>query len=427
MIGRRLGRWELVEKIGAGGMAKVFLAKDLQSGEEVALKLLSMVNNDERLVARMKRESQALARLCHPHVIRFHGVYATRQWLFYVMDYVPGMTLGGLVTARYVMEKRGVALDEGLAMAAQITSALVHAHGHGVLHRDIKPDNILIHEDGRAILTDFGLAKVSDLMTLTGLGQIMGTVLYMSPEQLLGKPMDGRADVYQLGLVLYELLTGELPLMGETAMESTQRRLREDIPPPSLLNRRIPPWLDALLLNCLKLHPARRHPSAHHLLDAIEAGAREGGLEIVVPDVNLEVADHHALPTGEAEDGDAMGKAPEAPADGGTPSSPPARGDRAEKGAGGAERGGTARPAPSDGASRGMARAPSDKASGGTARRSVARAGDDHKSWVPLQSAGASAVHRSREEKDLPVWLAGVAGFVFVTFLALVLWVAGIL
>lgn len=405
MIGRRLGRWELVEKIGAGGMGKVFRATDSQSGAEVALKLLSIVNNDERLVARMKRESEALSRLRHPHIIRFHGVYATRQWLFYVMDYVPGMTLGGLVTSRYTMERRFVSIEEGMGIAAQLASALVHAHGHGVLHRDIKPDNILMHDDGRAILTDFGLAKVSDLMTLTGQGQVMGTVLYMSPEQLLGKSMDGRADVYQLGLVLYELFTGELPLMGDTAMDSTHRRLREAVPPPSSFCARIPPWLDTLLLNCLKLHPAQRYVSSSHLLDALREGAKLGNFELSVPDSGLEgldLSDGSAPPDSTASAASDGGDGPRSEG----PSSP-SEGRRVRH-----------VPSARSGGGRGLERAAA------AARASAARQGDDQKSWIPLDGSSSRAVAK-REE--IPVWIAAVAGFCFVLFLAVVLHTAGLL
>lgn len=254
-------------------MGRVFRAQDEKDGSIVALKLLLAEGMQSRFIRRMKREAQALSRLDHPNVVRFHGFFARDGELYFVMDFVEGSTLGDRIRSRWVDPGGGMAVEEALSIARDLARALVHAHEQRIWHRDLKPENVLLHGDGRAILTDFGLAKVEDLTALTAQGKLLGTVLYLPPEQMLGQTLDGRADLYQLALLLYEMLTGQLPLAEENAILSAQRRIQEAIPPPSTLRPDLPPWLDAFLLRNLEVDRRKRDVDGESFLAAFEEGS----------------------------------------------------------------------------------------------------------------------------------------------------------
>jgi TolB-like protein/Tfp pilus assembly protein PilF/predicted Ser/Thr protein kinase len=210
MIGKRISHYRILEKLGEGGMGEVCLAKDTKLNRRVALKFLPVkLSSDEELRARFKREAQAAATLNHPNIITVYEVAEHENRPFIAMEYVEGESLKDLIA------KEELSIGEVLAVALQISDGLAAAHQAGIVHRDIKPQNILMGKDGRVRICDFGLAKAKRDVTLTQAGSTLGTVAYMSPEQAQGKEADHRSDIFSLGVVLYEMITGQLPFKGD--------------------------------------------------------------------------------------------------------------------------------------------------------------------------------------------------------------------
>jgi eukaryotic-like serine/threonine-protein kinase len=269
-------RYRIEREIGAGGMATVFLAQDLRHDRRVALKLLrpelSAVIGAERFLAEIK----LTANLQHPHILPLFdsgevvvdNPEGAQRFLFYVMPFVEGESL----RARLTREKQ-LPVAEAVRIAVEVASALDYAHRHGVVHRDIKPENILLH-DGQALVADFGIALAAskaggNRMTETGMS--LGTPHYMSPEQAMGeREITARSDVYALGVVLYEMLTGDPPFTGSTAQAIVARVLTE--PPRPILPQRhtIPPEVEGAILVALEKLPADRFASAAEFADALE-------------------------------------------------------------------------------------------------------------------------------------------------------------
>ncbi|HST55637.1 MAG TPA: Stk1 family PASTA domain-containing Ser/Thr kinase [Solirubrobacteraceae bacterium] len=264
------GRYRVLSRIGSGGMADVYLARDQLLGREVAVKLLhDRFAEDQEFVERFKREASSAAGLSHPNVV---GIFDRGEWngTYYIaMEYVPGRSLKAIV------REQG-ALEPALAIniVTQILRAARFAHRRGVIHRDLKPHNVILDEEGRAKVTDFGIARAgaSD-MTLTG--SIMGTAQYLSPEQAQGHAVSGSSDLYAIGVVLYELLTGSIPFDGETAVTIALKQVSAEPVPPSTLNPAIPPALDAVVLCALTKDPAKRFADADQFITALEQAARE--------------------------------------------------------------------------------------------------------------------------------------------------------
>lgn len=266
-----LGRYVVLRKVGSGGMGDVFEARDSVTEQRVALKSVALESVSEEGRVRLQREAEALRRFEHPNIVGFHAMEASEGRFYCVMEFVEGESLAARIERDCRID--GLFVDVAILerVARQVASALAHAHGHGVLHRDVKPDNILVAADGRPVLTDFGLAKVKDLFSVTSAGQAMGTVAYFAPEQMRGEAADERTDVYQYGLTLYETATGRLPFAAEVPLMAMKRRISEPIPPPSTLNPASPSWLDGVILRCLEPDPARRFPSFAEILGVIEA------------------------------------------------------------------------------------------------------------------------------------------------------------
>src|SRR2546425_11361445 len=219
--GTKLGRYEIRSKVGEGGMGEVYLAEDTQLGRRVAIKLLPPETlSDEQARMRLVREAQAAAKLDHPNICAIYEVSEEDSRSFIAMQYVEGETLD----AR--MKRKPLDLAESLAISAQVADALSDAHAHGIIHRDIKPSNIIITARGQAKVMDFGLARMTTGATdseaetqslLTTPGAVIGTVLYMSPEQVRGEPVDARSDIFSFGVTLYEMLCGRQPFASESA------------------------------------------------------------------------------------------------------------------------------------------------------------------------------------------------------------------
>ncbi len=256
-----LNRYRIDAELGRGGMGVVYRAHDTLLDRDVAVKVLSEAGLGTEGRARLLREAQAAAKLDHPNIVAVHDVDEAEDIPFIVMQLVEGESL----------HSRGFAsLDEIMAIASQVCAALDHAHAHGIIHRDLKPENVIITPDGLAKLMDFGLAR-STASRLTSEGVLVGTVFYLAPEQALGQAIDGRADLYSFGVVLYELVAGRLPFTGDNPLAVISQHLYAPVVPPSTYNPEIPPALDALLLKLLAKDPAARFASAAEARQALES------------------------------------------------------------------------------------------------------------------------------------------------------------
>jgi eukaryotic-like serine/threonine-protein kinase len=259
------GRYKVISRVGSGGMADVYLAEDQLLGRQVALKLLHHhFAEDQEFVERFRREASSAAGLSHQNIV---GIFDRGEWqdTYYIaMEYVAGRSL------KTIVREQG-ALDPPLAIdiTVQILRAARFAHRRGVIHRDLKPHNVIIDEEGRARVTDFGIARAgaSD-MTLTG--SVMGTAQYLSPEQAQGHVVSGASDLYSIGVILYELLTGVVPFEGETAVAIAFKQVSAVPRPPSEVNPAVPPQLDAIVLRALAKDPAQRYTDADEFIAALQ-------------------------------------------------------------------------------------------------------------------------------------------------------------
>jgi serine/threonine-protein kinase len=274
LIGRRLGKYTLESRLGEGGMAAVFRSHHPQFDRPVAIKILPpQIGQDPGFRARFEREGRTIASLNHPNIIRVYDIDEADGLFYMVMDLLPGGTLEARL--REGRLDRTWSTDVVLKMA----EALDYAHTRGVIHRDIKPSNILLDDSGAPVLADFGIAKLvrneSD-PNLTAAGVVMGTPAYMAPEQLTGQPPDARSDIYSLGVVLYQLLTGHAPFTGDTTAVISGHLTRQPSPPRELVPD-LPPALDAVVLQALAKQPDHRFRSAGVFAQALRSAA--GDLE----------------------------------------------------------------------------------------------------------------------------------------------------
>lgn len=258
-------RYRILEKIGSGGMADVYLADDLLLNRKVAVKVMhENLASDESFVRRFKREAQAAARLNHPNIVSVYDWGSEDSTYFIVMEYITGKTLKALIK-----EKGVLPVDFGLEVATQIASALSFAHRHEVIHRDIKPHNIIITEDGLVKVTDFGIARAKS-SSVTDTGTIMGSVHYLSPEQAQGLPATELSDIYSFGVLMYEMFTGSLPFEGDSAVSIAMKHASEEAVRPSSLNPLIPEGLEAVILKAMAKDPFDRYQSAQELLEDLK-------------------------------------------------------------------------------------------------------------------------------------------------------------
>lgn len=261
------GRYELIEKIGEGGMAVVYKAKDRLLNRYVAIKILRPeFTQDEQFLESFKRESQAAAGLQHPNIVSIYDVGRTGNINFIVMELVDGRPLSDLIK-----EKGRLDYKTTIDIAKQVASALAIAHKHQIIHRDVKPHNIMITSDGVAKLTDFGIARaVSKATMVADTSKIIGSVHYFSPEQARGAYVDERSDIYSLGIVMFEMLTGRVPFDGETPVEVALKHINEDVPSPAKLVPGIPPALDKVVLKATDKYQTERYKSADEMLEALK-------------------------------------------------------------------------------------------------------------------------------------------------------------
>jgi eukaryotic-like serine/threonine-protein kinase len=254
-------RYELGERIGRGGMADVFLAVDQRLGREVAVKVLAPAfSSDPANVERFRREARSAARLNHPNIVAVYDWGEAEGTYYIVMEYVPGQTLRHLMQTYDRLNP-----VEAVPIAAEIADALAFAHAHGVVHRDVKPGNVLVTPEGQVKVADFGIARAESGGDLTKTGSVLGTATYFSPEQAQGHALDGRSDVYALGVVLYEMLTGVAPFTGASPAAVAYKHVRDEPIPPSRLVAGLPGALDVIVLTAMAKDVSHRYQSADDL------------------------------------------------------------------------------------------------------------------------------------------------------------------
>jgi serine/threonine-protein kinase len=293
MIGRTLHHYEIEERLGQGGMGVVYRARDTRLGRHVALKLLPPeFSQDEDRKARFIQEAKAAAQLSHPAIAQVYDVGDGPEGLYIAMELVPGRTVKALIEGRE-LDALGA-----IEIAHQVAGGLQKAHEASVVHRDIKPDNVIVTPDGHAKILDFGLAKlvesrpeapdgISHMETLakTQAGFVIGTLRYMSPEQARGQLVDHRSDLFSLGIVLYEMVTGQLPFAGHTALDTLHAIAFEETRPITALRPNLPPSLQRVITRCLRKRPQDRYPDARELASDLKTVQREieSGVSTKVP------------------------------------------------------------------------------------------------------------------------------------------------
>jgi len=257
-------RYDVGRPLGSGGMGEVFLARDRVLGRDVALKVLrGQYAGDREFAERFKREARSAASLSHPNIVQVYDRGETEDGASYIaMEYVPGGTLKEKIVAEGPLGAKGAA-----ALGAQVAEALGAAHERGMVHRDIKPQNVLLTDKGDAKVADFGIARAGSSVTISKTGSVMGTAGYMSPEQALGKPATPKSDLYSLGVVLYEALTGELPYTADNPIAVSMKHVNEPLVPPREIDPTIPEGMNALVARLMAKDPEDRYASADELAD----------------------------------------------------------------------------------------------------------------------------------------------------------------
>ncbi len=256
-------RYKIIDKIGVGGMADVYKGQDSLLGRAVAIKILhANFANDDEFVTRFKREAQAAGKLNHPNIVNMYDVGYDQGLHYIVMEYVEGETL-----KEYIVRNKKLAIDEAVKIAIAIGEGLEHAHAMGIVHCDIKPHNVMITSNGRVKVADFGIARAMNATnTVMYTNSIMGSAHYLSPEQASGKPVDGNTDIYSLGVVLYEMLTGRVPFEGETPIAVALKHVREELTPPTRYNPSIPSMLESVVVKALSKNPEDRFGSISDMI-----------------------------------------------------------------------------------------------------------------------------------------------------------------
>ena len=256
-------RYRILSKIGVGGMADVYKGEDTLLGRPVAIKILhANFASDDEFVSRFKREAQAAGKLNHPNIVNMYYVGYDQDMHYIIMEYVDGETL-----KEYITRHHRLSIDEAVKITISIGEGLEHAHAMGIVHCDIKPHNVIITNTGRVKVTDFGIARaMNSTNTVMYTNSIMGSAHYLSPEQASGKSVDGNTDIYSLGVVLYEMLTGKVPFEGDTPIAVALKHVREKVIPPTRYNPSIPPLLESVVLKALAKNPADRFESISEMM-----------------------------------------------------------------------------------------------------------------------------------------------------------------
>ena len=264
MVGKVLAeRYELIEKIAEGGMARVYRGRDLLLKRTVAIKILKdQMTGDAAFIRRFEREAQSAAALSHPHIVNIYDVGEQDGTYFMIMEYVDGRNL-----KQHIREKGRLPVHEAVRISRQIAEALEEAHKAGVVHRDIKPQNILFSRDGKVKVADFGIAIAGDGATVTVGDEIIGTVQYIAPEQARGEIAGKQSDLYSLGIVFYEMVTGKVPFTGESPVAVAMKHIQEQIVPPGRLVSDLPEQLEKVIMKAVEKDAANRYNTADEFLE----------------------------------------------------------------------------------------------------------------------------------------------------------------
>ena len=317
-------RFVLESVLGAGGMARVFLGRDEVLDRPVAVKVLNPVHGGTDIGDRFQREGRTAARLAHPNIVQVYdageGKLDGRESPYIVMEYVPGGDLKDLIDRRGRLS--GAELSR---LGAEVCSGLTHAHERGVIHRDIKPHNILLDENGHAKVTDFGIARALDTSQATLTGAYLGTALYSSPEQLQGQKVTPKSDVYSLGVTLYQAATGEAPFSGGTPIEVASQHVSKEPTPPRERGADVSEDLEALILACLAKRADDR-PTAEEARSRLEAGIRAGGATRAQTEAPAAAPRRTERTRAEQQRAERTRSTPTAPPPGGRPAARPAGG-----------------------------------------------------------------------------------------------------
>lgn len=282
--GRQLGQYIVDREIGRGSMGAVYRAHHVNSDQPVAIKvLLSALTTDPSFITRFTRETEALQAMRHPNVIRILDAGQDNAMLYYVMEFINGTTVGSLLK-----QKSRISVPQAVEICAQVADALdyIHEHGH-LIHRDIKPDNIMVDRWSRAKVLDFGLARIDGAYTITRAGMVVGSLYYVPPEHLRGERIDGRADIYALGVSLYEMLAGERPFRGKTLQEMSRAIAAGNPVPPSLLEPTVNLELERIILKAVARKREDRFARASEMRDDLrrlqQSSAAAGELALTQP------------------------------------------------------------------------------------------------------------------------------------------------
>ncbi len=259
-------RYQILQEVGRGGMGIVFQAYDKQLRENVAIKVLSpFLSNDPESLERLRREVTSARKITHPNVIKIFDIAETGGLHYITMEYFPGQNL-----RQHISRKGGMSLEEGLQIIFQICDGLEAAHANGIIHRDLKSQNVIINGSGQVKIIDLGLARASHMEGMTATGLILGTPEYMSPEQVMGKRVDERSDLYSLGIILFEVFTGKVPFTGESAIAVGFKHLKEISPALNSVQKNLPEKLSAIVDRLLQKDPAHRYQSIRELRRDLE-------------------------------------------------------------------------------------------------------------------------------------------------------------
>jgi serine/threonine-protein kinase len=308
MIGTVLGdRYEIIEKIGGGGMALVYKAKCRLLNRYVAIKILrDEFINDEEFIKKFRRESQAAASLSHPNIVNIYDVGVDEkdghEIQYIVMEYIKGRTLKDVIK-----EKGKLTVDETIEYSIQIAEALEHAHKNHIVHRDIKPHNIMVTEDGRVKVTDFGIARAATASTVTNTSNVIGSVHYFSPEQARGGYTDEKSDIYSLGIVMYEMITGKVPYEGDSPITVALKHIQEDITPPREMDSTVPVSLQNIIMRCVQKSQIDRYSTASELLTDLKK-VKYGNEDLLLEDTSLIESPTQIIPAVESGDENNMKK-----------------------------------------------------------------------------------------------------------------------
>ena len=270
------GRYRIIRRLASGGMAHVYRAEHAALGSPLVIKVLhAHLSKDEEMQERFRREAESACRLTHPGICSIVDCGTVGEETFLVMPFLSGGSL-----ADRLARERTVAPAPSATIVAQVACALDYAHRHGVIHRDVKPDNVLFGDDGHALLTDFGIATARFHSRLTGTGRAMGTPHYMSPEQAMGKLVDGRSDVYACGVMLYEMLLGIPPFDGADSYSVGYKHVHEEPVAPEVVDSRVPAPLAAIAMRCLAKAPGDRYQRGNDLADALIGWLRDANAPV---------------------------------------------------------------------------------------------------------------------------------------------------